>query len=52
MIDAPKFSVKFTMSKSPAPGAFSLSFIPDIKFMRFFHYISQKVQEANDARER
>lgn len=31
----------------------SLSLTPDIKCMRFFHYdVSQKVQQANDARER
>lgn len=32
--------------------AHSLSLAPDVKCMRFFHYVSQKVQEANDAREK
>lgn len=50
MINAPKFAVKFTLSKSPAPGGVSLPHLY-IKYIRSSHYVSQKVQEANDARE-
>lgn len=49
MIDAPKI----TVSKIAAFFSWlALSFAPDIKSMHFFHYDSQKVQEANDVRKR
>lgn len=49
MIDAPKI----TVSKSAALFSWhALSLAPDLKCMHFFHYVSQKVQEANDVRKR